>query len=72
MVLIVLVLVVLVLEKRFLPRFVSDRRLRLSAKIHSEDRSQPSCQYPSFEDEDDYDPLQSYPSSSNLLAPSSF
>jgi len=72
MVLIVLVLVVLVLEKRFLPRFVSDRRLRLSAKIHSEDRSQPSCQYPSFEDEDDYDPLQSYPSSSNLLAPCSF
>jgi hypothetical protein len=77
MVLIVLVLVVvLVFEKRFLPRFVSDRRLRLSAKIHSEDRSQPSCQYPSFEDEDDdeddYDPLQSYPSSSNLLAPCSF
>jgi hypothetical protein len=60
-------------KSTFLPRFVSDRRLRLSAKIHSEDRSQPSCQYPSFEDdEDDYDPLQSYPSSSNLLAPSDF
>jgi hypothetical protein len=30
-------------------------RLRLSAKIHSEDRSQPPCQHPLFEDEDDYD-----------------
>jgi|GraSoi_2013_60cm_1033757.scaffolds.fasta_scaffold444211_1 hypothetical protein len=28
-------------------------RLRLSAKIHSEDRSQPPCQHPLFEDEDD-------------------
>ena len=51
---IVLVLVVvLVLESAFLPRFVSDGRLRLSAKVHSEDRSQPSCQDPPFEDEDD-------------------
>ena len=40
-------------SKRFPPRFVSDRRLRLSAKIHVEDRSHPSCQPPFFEDEDD-------------------
>jgi hypothetical protein len=50
---IVLVLVVSSSKSAFLPRFVSDRELRLSAKIHSEDRSQPSCQHPSFEDEDD-------------------
>jgi hypothetical protein len=34
--------------------------LRLSAKIHGEDRSKPSCQHPSFEDDDEDDDEDDY------------